>query len=114
MKDEVTSDAFDDVEDDAGHAKQPIYPMPDDVAMERLFAWPFGRLVVWQILQHCGVYRSSYVGGTPEGGTSAYLEGRRSVGLFLIDWLERVDRRAYPQLILENAQKAEEKEQPND
>ena len=92
----------------------PLGPSPDDEALERLLAWPFGRLVVWQILQHCGVYRTSYVGGPGQGEMSAYLEGRRSVGLFLIDWLERVDRRAYPQLILEQMTKAEEQEQNHD
>lgn len=41
-----------------------------------------GRKLFWSYLSFCGVYRTSF---TNDYGTTAYNEGRRSVGLKILD-----------------------------
>lgn len=43
---------------------------------------PEGRRLLWSYLSFCGIYQTSF---TNDFGTTAYNEGRRSVGLKLLD-----------------------------
>ena len=59
-----------------------------------------GRLVVWDILEQCGVYRSTFTGNAH--GT--FLEGQRQIGLWML--AERIaahSARTFPQMQLESA-----------
>jgi len=58
-----------------------------------------GRRVMWRLLHNgAGLYEPSFTG---EGLSSAYNEGRRSVGLKLMLELQRVDERAYIDMMSE-------------
>ena len=52
-----------------------------------------GRFLLWQEMTECGVYSTSFSEGNPH--LTSYNEGRRSVGLALLDLLFTVDPSAY-------------------
>jgi hypothetical protein len=55
--------------------------MRDDVRW--LMAHAQGRRIVWRYLSAAGVYRTTFVAG--DGLASAFNEGRRAMGLMLLD-----------------------------
>ncbi len=60
-----------------------------------------GRLVLWDVLEQCGVYRSTFTGNAH--GT--FLEGQRQIGLWML--AERIaahSPRTFPQMQLEAAE----------
>ena len=56
-----------------------------------------GQKVIWHILGMCQLYSESFTGNS----TTFYNEGKRSVGLELLQMLEDTDKTAYPKLLLE-------------
>jgi len=60
---------------------------------------PQGRDVIWEILSLCGIYDNQFTGNS---GTF-FNEGRRSVGLDLIQMMTDADPTAYARLMLERA-----------
>lgn len=57
-----------------------------------------GRLFLWMILAECGVYTLSYGAGKD---STDFNEGRRSIGLFLIDAIGQADPTCYPRILTE-------------
>ena len=57
----------------------------DDI--ESVLSTPQGKRLIWRILEYAGVFRTSF---TADPYTTAFNEGRRSSGLFLLDEIERV------------------------
>ena len=57
-----------------------------------------GRQVLWEILERCGVYRSTFTGNPT---VDAYNEGRRSMGVWLLDNLGQIDDGHYIKLLNE-------------
>ena len=60
-----------------------------------------GRLVIWDILEQCGVYRSTYTGNA----MGTFLEGQRQIGLWML--AERITAhspRTFPEMQLEAAE----------
>ncbi|OAM43494.1 hypothetical protein A7Q01_00095 [Eikenella sp. NML96-A-049] len=55
----------------------------DILALMKLAA---GRRVVWRLLEQAGVWRSVF---NPEPVRMAFAEGRRNLGLWLLDWVMR-------------------------
>ena len=64
-----------------------------------------GKDVIWHILSLCNIYSDTFTGNSQ----TFYLEGRRSVGLQVLQLLEDADPLAYAELLLEK-----NKEQMND
>jgi len=60
-----------------------------------------GKSLIWEVLSMCGLYSSTFTGNSQ----GAYLEGRRSVGLELLQLLEDSDGTIYPKLLLEMMEK---------
>jgi len=58
-----------------------------------------GKDVIWEILSLCGIYDSQFTGNS---GTF-FNEGRRSVGLDIIQMLQDAEPTMYAQLLLEQA-----------
>ena len=56
-----------------------------------------GRRFVWRVLSHCDVYSDSFTGKS----STFFNEGRRSVGLDVLNDLNEADPRLYPKLLLE-------------
>ena len=55
-----------------------------------------GKVLVWDLLSFCELYNAS-----PRGELTPYFEGRRSVGVYLLELLNEVNPRIYPRLIIE-------------
>ena len=55
-----------------------------------------GKALVWEILSFCELYNAS-----PRGELTSYFEGRRSVGVYLLELLNETNPRIYPRLIVE-------------
>ena len=60
-----------------------------------------GKEVIWWILSQCGIY------DFPAQENTEYFEGRRSVGLDVIQLMSEADPEMYPRLLLEYARKEE-------
>jgi hypothetical protein len=52
-------------------------------AVRAVLSSPKGRAFVWSLLEYAGIYRTTFSGETPL--TSAFHEGRRSVGLWAFE-----------------------------
>ena len=67
-------------------------------AWAALLAHPGGKLIIWDILEMCGIYRSTYTGNAQ----SNFLEGERNIGLRIMN--ERIlpnGVQAYCDILLE-------------
>ena len=77
----------------------------DELAKQRvlksLLQHPDGRVFLWGLLASCGVYQSSYTGDN----ATFFREGRRAVGLQLLEEIHNVDPSGYATMIVENREK---------
>ena len=60
-----------------------------------------GKSLIWEVLSMCGLYASTFTGNSQ----GAFLEGKRAVGLELLQLLEDADGTIYPKLLLEMMEK---------
>lgn len=65
---------------------------------------PVGREFIWTVLSMCGIYHNQFSGNS----TTFFLEGKRAVGLELIELLGDADETIYPSLLLEKAKEAKD------
>lgn len=76
----------------------------NDDDMRVLLSSPAGRRLFWRVLTQSGLYSSSYA----ESPTAtAYNEGRRSLGLALMQEAQRVDPARYAMALREQLDAAE-------
>ena len=64
-----------------------------------LLATPAGRRFAWRMLDHCGVFRSTFSG---HGARDAFNEGARNVGLFLMAEITEADADAFTNMLKES------------
>lgn len=65
--------------------------------MRELFKQPAARDLLWHVLSSCNVW-----GGIFTGNSQTYfLEGKRQVGIELLQLMEEVDPTLFPRLLLE-------------
>lgn len=62
-----------------------------------------GRRIVWRLLGHAGVYRTSFTGNS----TTFFNEGRRDVGLFLLAEVQDASPNGYIKMFSEQRKKAD-------
>lgn len=87
--------------DDPRDRAKAIRQMEVKNAWDAVLADAQGRLVVWDILEQCGVYRSTFTGNAH--GT--FLEGQRQIGLWMLaDRIAAHSPRTFPQMQLEAAE----------
>jgi hypothetical protein len=77
----------------------------DEEDLRTLLKLPYGRRFVWRFLSKCGVFMQSLVPG--ETDSTAFNEGRRSIGLTLLKQVIDINPEAYLQMTKE-AKKEEE------
>ena len=63
-----------------------------------------GKAVIWHILSMGNIYSDSFTGNS----TTFYNEGRRAIGLQILQLLEDADTTLYPRLLLDNINVTEE------
>lgn len=64
-----------------------------------------GRAFIWRFLSYCGVYRTSYTGNS----TTFFNEGKRQVGLHLLDEVFEADPNAFTKMQTEAVARGERK-----
>ncbi len=62
---------------------------------------PAGKDFIWELLSMAGIYATTFTGNSQ----GAYNEGRRSVGLDIMQLLEEMDPTFYPTLLLQQRKK---------
>lgn len=67
--------------------------------LETVLASGQGRRLIWRLLEYAGVFRSSFAA---DPSISAFNEGRRDTGLFLLGEIERVEPGALGAMMKEN------------
>jgi len=60
-----------------------------------------GKALIWEVLSMCGLYTQTFTGNSQ----GAFLEGRRSVGIEILQLLEDMDKTFYPNLLLSSQEK---------
>ena len=87
--------------DDPIDRAKAVREMEVKAAWDAVLADRQGRLVVWDILEQCGVYRSTFTGNAH--GT--FLEGQRQIGLWMLaDRIAAHSPRTFPEMQLEAAE----------
>lgn len=77
-------------------------------AVRLLLQDEYGRRALWQVLEHAGLYQLSFRPGSSAEET-AFREGRRSVGLYVLNLIFTANPEAYTILRTEAAARAERK-----
>lgn len=67
--------------------------------MQMILKLPEGRRFLWLLLGECRIYRTSF---DHSGSVTAFNEGKRSVGLAILDRITDADPSAYIQMQNEN------------
>lgn len=73
-----------------------------DAAFAEVFKLAAGKRVLFWMLEQCALYEDAFAGD--QTNATNYLLGRQSSGRRLIDQLNAVDPRFYPQLLLDIAE----------
>jgi hypothetical protein len=68
-------------------------------ALRRLMAEPAGRMWVWGLLSRCGTYHSSF---SSDPLVMAFNEGRRDIGNYLAEEIDRIGPDLFLKMALEN------------
>lgn len=71
----------------------------EDGDLRKILSIPEGRRLIWKILSETGIYRSSFTGNSE----TFYNEGRRRIGLFILEEIMKVKPEAYTQMQQEAA-----------
>lgn len=64
-----------------------------------------GKDVIWAFLSMCNIYGESFTGNSQ----TFFLEGKRSVGLEMLQLLEDADKSLYPRLLIRNQNQTTER-----
>ena len=70
----------------------------EDNDLKFLLASDQGRRFIWNMLEKCGVFKSSFTGSSE----TFFLEGPRNIGLKLMSDIMRVDPESYLKMIKSN------------
>lgn len=66
----------------------------EDGDLRKVLSLPEGRRLIWKILAEAGVFRSSFTGNSE----TFYNEGRRRIGLFILNEIMTVKPEAFTQM----------------
>lgn len=60
--------------------------------LRKLLSYPIMRAFIWRLLEQCGVYHTSFTG---DSLTTAFNEGKRQVGLWMLTEMDEADKNSY-------------------
>ena len=66
------------------------------------------RKILWHILSMTGIYTVNY-----SNEQAAYMDGRKSIGLEILDMMNDADPTMYPRMLLAKAKEAQSRAQEN-
>tara|TARA_R110000803_G_scaffold121808_1_gene189897 strand:+ start:606 stop:941 length:336 start_codon:yes stop_codon:yes gene_type:complete len=69
--------------------------------MKQMLSEAYGRRLLWRMLEKCGIYKTSFTGNS----TTFFNEGRRAVGLDLLEDIIKVSPSSYTLMQSENLTK---------
>lgn len=69
--------------------------------MKFILSTPQGQRVLWRYLEHCGIYRDSFTGNS----STFYNEGRRSIGIKLLEDITTASPDAYIKMLTDHKEK---------
>jgi hypothetical protein len=75
-------------------SKRQLKKEADDHFLTSVLSTYEGRAVIWRLLSECGVFRSSFTGDTD----TYFFEGKRSIGLDIINMIADVDPHGFSQI----------------
>jgi hypothetical protein len=73
--------------------------------LRNLLSTQAGRSFMWRLLSYCGVYKTSFTGNS----TTFFNEGKRQVGLHLLDEVFEADANAFSKMQTEAVERGERK-----
>lgn len=76
--------------------KQPVDTLDNE--WREVLRTKAGQKIVWEILAMCGIYSDTFTGNSQ----TFYLEGKRAIGLQILQAMEDADPTAYARLLLEH------------
>lgn len=79
--------------------KQNLRELDETDDMRKVLETVEGRRVLWKILSQCGVFRSSV---EHSGSMTYFNEGRRDIGLFLINEINNANSVSFSNMMKEN------------
>lgn len=63
---------------------------------KKLLETETGQSIIWHVLSFCNLYGESFTGDSQ----TFYMEGKRAIGLEILQFMEDADKLAYPKLLL--------------
>jgi hypothetical protein len=99
----VDYDAGDEKQVKKNKTRKKIQAEQEQIDLKTILATAGGRRVIWWILEECGVYRTSFTGNSH----TFFNEGKRQIGLMLIEKIFAADPTAYTNMRLEAAERKE-------
>ena len=85
--------------------KEKLREIEEKDDLKKIMSLPEGKRFLWRMLSHCGVFRSSV---EHSGSMTYFNEGRRDVGLYLINELHAADSMALSKLMQEHKKENED------
>lgn len=74
----------------------------EEEALRHLLSQESGKIILWGVLTRCQVFCSSY---STDAAATAFREGRRSIGLELLDSIQKIEPKAFPLMMIANQEK---------
>jgi hypothetical protein len=81
--------------------KASLLKQQKDEDMKKLLSEAFGRRIMWRMLERCGIYKTSFTGNS----TTFFNEGRRAVGLEILEEIIASSPTSYTLMQSENLTK---------
>ncbi len=105
MAEQQPFDAGDATQVKKRKTKAQIRQEQDKEDLRNILLSPGGRRFMWKLLEECGVYKISFTGNSH----TFFNEGKRQIGLRLIEDIFNADPNAYTEMRMESAARQEGK-----
>lgn len=90
----MTSDLIDTKKEDKAKVKDKKRRIRQLGDIKKILSMPEGRRFFWRMLSKTGMYKTSFTGNS----TTFMLEGKRQIGLFILNEMMSADNTAFAQM----------------